>query len=111
MCIRQIKRLLCEAQRAGSQFAITAIDYAPDAEIVTLSWTAQPGAVYTVYYARDPGNLQEGEFGDGDAGDNFTDNDTDPPISDLNREEGKITIEFANVEPEARELFFSVHKN
>ena len=93
-------------------FAITEIDYAPDAEpnpTVTLSWNAQAGAIYTVYYSRDPGNLQEGESGDGDVEDSYEDNDAGGV--DLDPEEGKITIEFANPDPDSSDLFFSVHKN
>jgi hypothetical protein len=95
-----------------SSFAITAIDYDPDAEpdpTVSLSWNAQASATYTVYYSRDPGNLQEGEMGDGDVDDSYEDND-DGGV-DLDPEEGKITIEFDNPDPDARDLFFSVHKN
>ena len=105
--------MIVTAGSSSSQpFAITEIDYAPDAEpnpTVTLSWNAQAGAIYTVYYSRDPGNLQEGESGDGDVEDSYEDNDAGGV--DLDPEEGKITIEFANPDPDSSDLFFSVHKN
>ena len=60
-------------------------------------------------YARDPRNLGAGEGGDGDIGDDYTDNDEGGV--DLDPEEGKIKIQFTNLDTEASAVFFSVHKN
>ena len=94
---------------AGPPFAITAIDYSSADGVVTLSWNAEPETLYTVFFARNPRKLAPGEEGDGDAGDGFEDNDEGGV--DLDPAEGKITIEIQNPDPEAEDLFFSVHEN
>ncbi len=94
---------------SGFSFEITAIDYSPGDEMVTLSWDAQPGVLYSVYFAKNPRKLRAGESGDGDVGDSFEDND-DGGV-DLDPEEGKITIELSNPDLDADDLFVGVHKN
>jgi hypothetical protein len=94
---------------SAAAFAVTEIVYSPADELVTLSWNSQSNAAYTLLYARDPRNLGAGEGGDGDIGDDYTDNDEGGV--DLDPEEGKIKIQFTNPDTEASDLFFSVHKN
>ena len=90
----------------SAPFEITSFSYSSDG-MITLSWPARAGAFYTVFYSRDPGNLQKDEFGDGDAGDSFEDNNGD----DLDPEDDTITVQFPNPDPQADSLFFSVHRN
>ena len=86
----------------GDGFRVTRFEQVPGTDRFQLSWPAQAGTTYAVYFASDLNDLQAG----GDVGDDYVDNGA----GDLDPTEGAITIEFPNPAPGAPDLFFTVFR-